>query len=233
VVDFSVIIPTRNRPQYLAQAVESVLAQKGVGLQVLIVDDGTAALPAFQDPRVSVLNNKERGPVPARNLGVAHATGEFIAFLDDDDWWLRDDFLFRSLRLLKNESDFSFSDGTLVFEDGSTSIPFAFDANATSLETNNSILISGVCYARRLHDTLGGFDEALPYYWDWDWYLRVARSGVALSRLAEPLVAIRVHGGNMSNAEQEMARRNNLSALEAKHGLAPLVLKNHLSLASE
>jgi glycosyltransferase involved in cell wall biosynthesis len=233
VVDFSVIIPTRNRPQYLAQAVASVLGQTGVELEVVVVDDGTTALPAFPDARVSIIDNNQRGPVPARNLGVANAGGEFIAFLDDDDWWLKRDFLSRSLKTLRSESDFSFADGTLVFEDGSTGIAFAFDANAKSLETNNTILISGVCYARALHDTLGGFDERLPYYWDWDWYLRVARSGIALTRLAEPLVAIRVHGGNMSNAEQEKARRNNLSALETKHGLAPLVLKNHLSLASE
>ncbi len=232
-VDFSVIIPTRNRPQFLVPAVESVLAQAGVSLEVLIVDDGTVALPSFKDARVTILNNDQRGPVPARNLGIASAAGEFIAFLDDDDWWMTGDFLSRSLHDLRSASDFTFADGVLMFEDGSSSIPFAFDADATSLETNNSILISGVCYARHLHGTLGQFDEQLPYYWDWDWYLRVACSGIALKRLAKPLVAIRVHPGNMSSPDQEKARRENLSALEAKHGLAPLILKNHLSLAKE
>ena len=232
-MDFSVIIPTRNRPQYLMQAVESVLTQRDASFEVLIVDDGDVALPSFTDTRVKILPSNQRGPVPARNLGVANAKGNYIAFLDDDDWWTENDFLFRSLALLKSETDFTFADGTLVFTDSSKDIPFAFDADAISLETNNSILISTVCYARSLHGKLGAFDEQLPYYWDWDWYLRVARSGVISKRLPQSMVSIRVHAGNMSSEAQENARRENLNALTVKHGLAPLMLKNHLSLASE
>jgi glycosyltransferase involved in cell wall biosynthesis len=232
-VDFSVIIPTRNRPEYLQQAIDSVLAQRGISFEILIVDDGNVALPKFDDARIRILDNQQRGPVPARNLGVASAQGDVIAFLDDDDWWTRPDFLALSLAHLKSESDFTFADGTLVFTNGDADIPFAFDADARSLETNNSILISTVCYPRSMHARLGSFDEVLPYYWDWDWYLRVARSGATLKRLAEPMVAIRVHSGNMSSAEQENARRENLDGLSRKHGLAKIALKNHLSLASE
>ena len=232
-MNFTIIIPTRNRPQYLAQAVSSVLAQKNVSLEILVVDDGNIALPAFSDVRIKTLSNRERGPVRARNLGVTHATGDHIGFLDDDDWWTQDLFLQHSLALLRQDAQFTFADGMLVFDDGSENIPFAFDADAVSLETNNSILISTVCYARALHQSLGLFDERLPYYWDWDWYLRVARSGATLKRLNQPVVSIRMHAGNMSSQAQEMARRDNLSALAHKHDLAPLVLKNHLSLASE
>ena len=232
-MDFSVIIPTRNRPQYLVQAVESVLAQKDASFEIVVIDDGNSALPVLSDTRIKTLPNHQRGPVPARNFGVANAQGDYIAFLDDDDWWTEADFLSRSLVALKNEPGFTFADGTLVFTDNSPSIPFTFDADARSLETNNSILISTVCYARALHATLGTFDEQLPYYWDWDWYLRVARSGVALMRLPQSMVSIRVHGGNMSSENQENARRLNLAALAKKHGLAALTLKNHLSLASE
>ena len=232
-MDFSVIIPTRNRPQYVVQAVESVLAQQNVSLEILIVDDGNITLPAFTDGRIKIQSNQQRGPVPARNLGVAAAQGNSMAFLDDDDWWTEKDFLSRAREILKKQTDFVFADGTLVFDDGSKDVPFAFDADAISLETNNSILISTVCYAGTLHDKLGGFDEQLPFYWDWDWYLRVARSGVAFKRLAQSMAAIRVHAGNMSNATQEEARRDNLAALAKKHRLAPLVLKNHLSLACE
>jgi glycosyltransferase involved in cell wall biosynthesis len=232
-VDFSVIIPTRNRPEYLQKAIDSVLAQRGISFEILIVDDGTVALPKFDDARIRILDNQQRGPVPARNLGVTSAQGDMIAFLDDDDWWTRPDFLALSLAHLKSGSDFTFADGTLVFTNGDADIPFAFDADVRSLETNNSILISTVCYTRALHARLGSFDEVLPYYWDWDWYLRVARNGAILKRLGEPMVAIRVHAGNMSSADQEKARRENLNGLTRKHKLAPLTLKNHLSLASE
>jgi glycosyltransferase involved in cell wall biosynthesis len=232
-VQFSVIIPTRNRPHYLIQAVESVMTQENVGLEILLVDDGNIELPAFADDRVKILSNTQRGAVAARNLGVAGARGDCIAFLDDDDWWTEPNFLSRSHDMLMHGSDFTFADGTMVFDDGRQDVAFAFDANQLSLETDNSILISTVCYRRSLHAKLGAFDEALPYYWDWDWYLRVARGGYVLTRMALPMVAIRVHDGNMSSEAQEKARRVNLDALTRKHGLAPLTLKNHLSLASE
>jgi glycosyltransferase involved in cell wall biosynthesis len=232
-VQFSVIIPTRNRPQFLAEAIESVLAQQGVSFEILIVNDGDKATPHFSDRRVKVLDNHRQGPVAARKFGVSLAAGDNIAFLDDDDYWIRNDFLSRALQHLSSGSDFVFADGRMVFHDGRPDVDFAFDADATSLETDNSILISSVCYARLLHMKLGGFDESLPYYWDWDWYLRVARSGAKLQRLAQASVAIRVHSSNMSGESGENARRKNLDAFTRKHGLKPIKLKNHLSLALE
>ena len=83
-----------------------------------------------------------------------------------------------------------------------------------------------MCYRRSIHESLGGFDESIPYYWDWDWYLRVARGGFKLMHQAKPAVCIRVHENNMS-AANEPARRANLDMLEAKHKLAPIPLKNH------
>ena len=99
-MDFSVIMPTRNRPQYLVQAVESVLAQDDVTFEILVVDDGIIALPTLTDGRIKILSNNQRGPVPARNLGVANAKGGHIAFLDDDDWWTESDFLSRAHEIL-------------------------------------------------------------------------------------------------------------------------------------
>ncbi len=230
---FSIIIPTRNRPEYLAQAVNSVLTQQDASFEILIVNDGDVVQPFFADDRVKILDNRQQGPVAARNLGLSHARSDYIAFLDDDDYWIRNDFLARALQHLSSGSDFVFADGRMVFHDGRPDVDFAFDANATSLETDNSILISSVCYARLLHKKLGGFDESLPYYWDWDWYLRVARSGAKLQRLAQASVAIRVHSSNMSDKSRENARRKNLNALTRKHGLKPIKLKNHLSLALE
>ena len=126
-----------------------------------------------------------------------------------------------------------FCDGTLKFEDGGDDQAFAFDADASSLEANNTILISGVVYRKAIHDKLGSFDTSLPYYWDWDWYLRVARAGYLLRRRTGPAVAIRVHAQNMSGPSQETARRENLDRLSAKHGLPHIPLKNHLSLSRE
>ena len=93
---------------------------------------------------------------------------------------------------------------------------------------DNTILISTVCYRRDLHKMLGVFDEALPYYWDWDWYLRVANADYRISRSNHVAAAIRVHPHNMSGSENRDARQANLDLLVAKHGMGKIILKNHL-----
>ena len=222
---FSVIIPTRNREHYLQEAVASVLTQQDADLELLVVNDGEPFSISFSDKRVRILENEKRTAVPARNLGVANAKGEFVAFLDDDDFFIDARHLANATTEFRQYTDFYFANGEMRFADGTVKL---FDQNATaqSLERDNTILISAVCYRRSIHDKLGVFDESLPYYWDWDWYLRVARGGFNLHHQNDAAVAIRVHQNNMSTRNEE-ARRANLNALERKHCLAPIPLKNH------
>jgi glycosyltransferase involved in cell wall biosynthesis len=90
----SVVIPTRNRPELVRRAVESVFAQTYGEFEVIVVIDGPdasteAALGELADPRLRVLAlPAPRGGSDARNAGIQAATGEWVAFLDDDDEWL-------------------------------------------------------------------------------------------------------------------------------------------------
>lgn len=222
---FSVIIPTRNREHYLREAVDSVLAQRDVELELLIVNDGDPLQHQFVDRRVRFLDNGKRTAVPARNLGVESATGNFIAFLDDDDFWIDLHHLAKAHDAFRHHADFYFANGEMRFPDGAMKL-FDRDATADTLKHDNTILISAACYRRSLHAELGMFDESIPYYWDWDWYLRVTTAGFKLQHQSKPAVAIRVHPGNMSG-QNDRARRANLDALTAKHKLGPIPLKNH------
>jgi glycosyltransferase involved in cell wall biosynthesis len=223
----SVIIPTRNRPDFLPLAVASVLTQSYKNLELIIVNDGATAVPLFPDVRVRIIDSGQCGAVPARNLGVTSAQGEAIAWLDDDDVWTDTHFLKHCADNLLRGGDFIFADGMLVFPDGRRK-PFSKNASSTSLEKDNTILISAVCYRKALHDQLGAFDGALPYYWDWDWYLRVARRNFRMTRFATPVVDIRIHAQNMSGLSNEGARRANLLQLCNKHGLPEIELKSHI-----
>jgi glycosyltransferase involved in cell wall biosynthesis len=221
------IIPTRNRPDYIAQSAASVLAQEHSNLELIIVNDGEIAVPDFSDSRVRILNSGQAGAVPARNLGASQASGDAIAWLDDDDVWTDAHFLSACADCLTATSDFVFGDGALVFPDG-TRKAFAKNASPESLRRDNTILISAVCYRRSLHQSLGMFDTALPYYWDWDWYLRVAKSGHLMTRLLTPVVDIRIHQNNMSGTSNAGARGANLQLLCDKHELPEIPLKSHV-----
>ena len=223
----SVIIPTKDRPHFLREAVATVFAQENADLELLVVNDGEDVPQLPKDNRLRILQNGKRGAVSARNFGLAEARGEYVAFLDDDDRWIDRNHLSRALASLRTDSDFTFADGLMQFPNEPAPRQFNRDATARSLEQDNTILISAVCYRRDLHRELGCFDEALPYYWDWDWYIRVARGGFALKHVAKIVVDIRIHAQNMSGDATREARKANLDAFAAKHGLGPLTLKNH------
>ena len=102
----SVILPVYNRAGWVARAVESVLTQTHRHLELLAVDDGSTdgtrrVLEGFGS-RIRVLEQSHAGAEAARNLGLAHALGEFVAFIDSDDVWYADR-LSRQLPLFSRE----------------------------------------------------------------------------------------------------------------------------------
>lgn len=86
---FSIVMPTRDRPEMLADAIQSVLHQTLQDWELIVVDDsGTESATPPADPRIRVLRTRGgQGPAVARNLGLAATSGQFVAFLDDDDAW--------------------------------------------------------------------------------------------------------------------------------------------------
>lgn len=97
--EISVIIPVYNIQQHLRECLDSVLGQSYPHLQVICVDDGSTdespailAQYAQKDPRVQVIRQQNAGPGAARNTGLEAATGEYVIFLDSDDWF-EPDFL--------------------------------------------------------------------------------------------------------------------------------------------
>ncbi|MGO8754175.1 MAG: glycosyltransferase family 2 protein [Gallionellaceae bacterium] len=88
---FSIVIPAYNAAETLACALDSVLAQTWLPHEVIVVDDGssdnTEEVVAAYGDRVTYLRQKNAGPSAARNLGVETASGDWIAFLDADDWY--------------------------------------------------------------------------------------------------------------------------------------------------
>ncbi|MCZ4498659.1 MAG: hypothetical protein JWQ74_1212 [Marmoricola sp.] len=110
----SVVVPVFDVATYVGQAIASVLDQEGVELEVLVVDDGSTdgTLDVVRrisraDPRVRLLRQKHAGPNAARNLALASARGEFLAFLDGDDLLLPGAYRDLMTSLATSGSDFA------------------------------------------------------------------------------------------------------------------------------
>jgi len=202
---FSVIIPTRNRPKEFKKALDSVLSQTSESFEVIVVNDGTRN--EFKDSYDEIKNNypekvkfinliersRGHGHCFARNQGVDAAQGEFICFLDDDDWWMDDNFLQRaSDSIEKYNADFYFANQKAVTHDGQhiknvwvEDFPEKLPENDPRLkqivfpaEVNELLLASGFphmnCWAisKKLYNDIGGMDENLRYEPDRDIYIR-------------------------------------------------------------
>ena len=90
----SVIIPTHDRPEWLRSSISSVLQQTFQDLEVIVIDDASTVpvddvIGSFHDTRIHYMRlEKSQGVAAARNVGLKHSQGKYIAFLDDDDSWL-------------------------------------------------------------------------------------------------------------------------------------------------
>jgi glycosyltransferase involved in cell wall biosynthesis len=113
----TVIVPTRGRIHLLTRCLKSILTQESVNLEILVIDDNTDSklsrdlqilIKSLGDKRVKLLKNfKTHGPAGARNMALDEACGDFVAFLDSDDFFLPDKLSNQLTEMLINSADFS------------------------------------------------------------------------------------------------------------------------------
>jgi len=223
----TVVIPTRNRPDFLYLTLTSVLRQRDVDLRVVVVDDAstddvTGVVARCADPRVMVARQEVRkGVSAARNRGAAEATTEWVAFCDDDDLWSPEKLVRQLVSARAVDAEWAYAG--CVFVDGQLEIhggtpPLPAEPIIAALRSYNAVPAgaSNVLVRTDVFRDVGGFDESLTHVPDWDLWLRLAQHGAAAS-VDSPLVAYRMHGANASLRTAEMLAE--LALLERRHGL--------------
>lgn len=222
----SVVIPVYNGEAFVERALDSVLSQRHANVEAVVIDDGStdgsgALLDAraASDARVRVVHQANAGLSAARNAGIAHARGAYLAFLDADDWLLEHKIEHQLAAFAAHpDADLVYSDYEKVRdEDGATfAVPRGVPPRPFPelLVYRNWFAPMVPLLRRELVERVGPFDPTFRAAEDWDFWYRCALQGTFA--YAPGVVArYRLHGGQMHRDHERMttARRQ----FAAKH----------------
>jgi glycosyltransferase involved in cell wall biosynthesis len=227
----SVIIPAYNAAWCVRRAIDSVLAQDFGNHEVIVVNDGstddTAHVLAAYAETIRIIHKANGGLSSARNAGIHAARGEYVCFLDADDWWLEGK-LKRQVELMRAHPELGFCstaarvvdpDGKLVniWEcpqwQGSL-LQHLFRENAAVAGSGSAVLAK-----RELLLRVGDFDESLRSLEDIDMWIRLAAKA-AYACVEEPLTVILKHPHSMSR-NLEVMRQAAIQVMHKHRGLLP------------
>jgi glycosyltransferase involved in cell wall biosynthesis len=223
----SVIIPAYNTAPYIAETLDSVLAQNFSDYEVIVVNDGSPDTPElekamrkYQD-HIRYIKQKNRGLGGARNTGIRNARGEFLAFLDSDDIWLPD-FLAEQVKFFSENPSFDMVCAGCVYF-GKTELegrswqsldpiedPVTFEK---ILPTHGGAFASFTLLRRETALKIGFFDEGPNLLEDYHYWLMLLYRGGRMGYLRKVLGKRRIHSESLTY-DQEVVVPRAINALQ-------------------
>jgi glycosyltransferase involved in cell wall biosynthesis len=250
----SVIVPVYNVEHYVGAAIQSVLEQTFQDFEILIIDDASpdqsiAVCRGFDDDRIRIIQQANRGLAGARNTGIRNAQGEYLAFLDSDDLWTADKLEKHVAHLDRYpEVGLSYCRSAFIDQKGEPlhyhQMPKLKDITPVHLLCRNPVGNGSAPVIRKqtldaiqFMDDLHGspevcyFDEHLRQSEDIECWLRIAlKTNWILEGLPEPLTLYRVNVGGLSaSLFKQLASWEKV--IEKTHGYAPRLIDQWGSLA--
>ena len=226
----SVITPVFNGERFIAEAIDSVLAQTLRDWELIVVDDGSTdatpvILAGFADPRIRVIRQENGGEACARNTALDAATGKFIAFLDADDLYLPDG-LAAMVGFLEGHPQFDvvYSDGIMCDQDKKPLMqlsdirPYIVEGDILCHLVVSNVVTVPVCTAvnrAAIEASNTRFDLSLVMGPDWDFWIRLARFA-QFGYLDRLTCMYRVHATNISKTAGAKRRRDDLVRVRLK-----------------
>ncbi|MDO8537018.1 MAG: glycosyltransferase, partial [bacterium] len=207
----SILMTTWNRAGFIGKAIQSVIDQSFAAWELIIIDDGSTDNVAdvvkkwqIKEKRIKFIPLSHIGRIAiVSNAGLREALGEYIAILDDDDWWLDPKKLEKQVEFLDKNPDYVGCGGGFIVVDGDG------DKKAKILKPQrdesirkvalfaNPIANSSTLFRRSAVEKLGPYDESMLQFADWDFWLKMGTYG-KLYNLTEYFFAYRMWEGGMS-----------------------------------
>ena len=232
----SAIIPAYNAAWCIGRAIDSVLAQTYRNVELIVVDDGsqddTAAILAGYGDLIRVITKPNGGLSSARNAGIQAAAGDYVAFLDADDWW-HPDKLVRQVGLMERRPELVFCstrtsvqtpDGAPLPDwccarDNPSTLAAIFGTHALVAGSGSSVMARQAALKQA-----GGFDTSLRSLEDIDMWMRLATLG-EYDCLDEPLTTIVKRADSMSG-NLDVMRASAIAVMKKNRQLLPPALRN-------
>lgn len=220
----SIIMPVYNGERFIAQAINSVLAQTWQDWELIVIDDGStdgtsAIIQAYTDLRIRYYYQENHGQTTALNHGLELAHGDCITTLDADDW-LTPDSLQERVTYLNSHPEIGvvYCDGYYCDLSGEIIKRFSANRSGNPVDDVYSTIIATPFFAAGspvmirstiLNQLQIKYDESIVWCQDWDFYIRVAEHAL-WGYIDSPTVYYRVHSTNMTFTMPEGRRLQSL-----------------------
>lgn len=231
----SVIIPAYNAAKSIARTLDSVLSQTLTDFEIIVVNDGSpdtdaleAALSNYGE-RLTYIKQENRGAAAARNTAIKAARGEFLAFLDADDFWLPNYLEAQMAVLRKTDADVVYCDALIVGSSllkGRTFIelaPSRCEVTPESLlRVDVGLLTTALIATKKAVWDAGLFDETILRGHDFDLWLRIAQKRFKFACNRQVLAHYTVTESGLSGnaVKQNQRRLELLNTIQARGGLS-------------
>ena len=187
----SVVVPTYNRPEMLLEALKSILNQSYRNFEIIVVNDGGKDVSSVIAPyegmgKITYIElDENKGPAATRNCGLQKARGKYVAYLDDDDIYLHKHIETLVSALETTSYQVAYTDAYAVTQESfggqyrtvKTDVPFSEDFSRESLLVHNYIPILTLMHKKQLLQSIGVFDERLRILEDWEFFIRLSKTG--------------------------------------------------------
>jgi glycosyltransferase involved in cell wall biosynthesis/LmbE family N-acetylglucosaminyl deacetylase len=220
----TIIVRTMNRPEMLRQAIRSVAHQTHTSIELIVVNDGIEEIEELIEEEVTgsitsvryIKNEDAHGRAQVGNLGLRHANGDYIGFLDDDDWLLPNHCALMLAKLQEHPSAIACYGGvdSVRFDEGREVFLHRFNDpfDPLRLAYNNFMPIHSVLFKKTAIERGCAFDESLDLYEDWHFWLQLAQLGT-FTHVNEITAKYRIapdSGVGLPNSQRDFTRDMNL-----------------------